>query len=389
MKYLSIITIAISILLFSNTSYACSMYKITQGGKTIVGNNEDWLVANSEIWFTPKGNELYGVMNVGFDNDFAQGAINEAGLMFDGFAMPYLKVKNTIGKRKVPLAELIAPIMHNYSTVKEVKAHLSKINLSILDKSMLVFVDSNGDYLIVEGEALILGNNAEKSFSNFYPSQTPNPEKVNIGFYQNGLKHLKTTESEASLDYCSSVMNNFQQFVTQYTTIYDLQERKIRLHHYQDFENFIELDLVEELKKGAHKLSIPDLFPKNTKGYQYYETYNDAEAVVEYYKTLWKNGIGEKDGKPMKLPEAGMTQILNVIAGDWIITKKDYKGAITIFQLLVELFPESHKGYDNLGYAYLKDTNYEQAILNYNKSLALNPKNKMAKKMIRKIRKKR
>jgi len=209
MKYLSIITL--SVLLFSNASYACSMYKITQEGKTIVGNNEDYLVANTEIWFVPKGKNLYGVMNVGFNNDFAQGAINEAGLMFDGFAMPYLKVKNTKGKRKVQEADLIAPIMHNYSTVKEVKAHLSKINLSILDKSMLVFVDSNGDYLIVEGEALILGNDAEKSFSNFYPSQTPEPENVNIGFYQNGLKHLKTSESEASFDYCSSVMNNFQQ----------------------------------------------------------------------------------------------------------------------------------------------------------------------------------
>ena len=341
MKYLSIITI--SILLFSNASYACSMYKITQDGKTIVGNNEDYLVANTEIWFAPKGKDLYGVMNVGFNNGFAQGAINEAGLMFDGFAMPHLQVKNTKGKRKVSQIELIALIMHNYSTVKAVKTHLSKIDLSFLNNAMLVFVDSSGEYLIVEGDELILGNDAEKTFSNFYPSQTPEPEKVNIDFYQNGLKHLKTSESEATFDYCGAVMNNFQQFITQYTTIYDLQERKIRLHHYQNFDDFIELDLVEELKKGEHKLSIPELFPKDTKGYQYYEMYNDAEAVVEHHRTLWENGIEQVDGTTIKLPEAGMMQILNIVAGDWLNTKRDYKGAIMIYQLMIDLFPDNKK----------------------------------------------
>ena len=277
--------------------------------------------------------------------------------------------------------------MHNYSSVREVKEHLSKINLGFLDNSMLVFVDSNGEYLIVEGTELILGNDAEQSFSNFYPSQNSNPEEVNIYFYQNGLKHLNESESQANFDYCSSVMNNFQQFITQYTTIYDLEERKIRIYHFQNFDDFYEVDLVEELKKGAHKLSIPELFPKDTKGYQYYEAYNDAEAVVEHYKKIWKNGVGEMDGNPMKLPEEALTQIINVIAGDWIKTKKDYKRAITIYQLIVELFPENYKGYENLGNAYLMDTNYDQATLNYNKSLKLNPKNKNAKKMIKKIRK--
>ena len=93
------------------------------------------------------------------------------------------------------------------------------------------------------------------------------------------------------------------------------------------------------------------------------------------------------DGNPMKLPEEALTQIINVIAGDWIKTKKDYKRAITIYQLIVELFPENYKGYENLGNAYLMDTNYDQATLNYSKSLKLNPKNKNAKKMIKKIRK--
>jgi len=88
-------------------------------------------------------------------------------------------------------------------------------------------------------------------------------------------------------------------------------------------------------------LSIPELFPKDTKGYQYYEIYNDAEAVVEHYRTLWKNETKEKDAEAIKASGAGMTQILTIIAGDWLNTKKDKEGAILIYQLIVELFPEN------------------------------------------------
>lgn len=330
-----------SILLFSYSGYACSMYKITQDGKTIVGNNEDWINANTEIWFVPAGNNLYGVMNVGFDNNFTQGAINDAGLMFDGFAMPYLKVKNSKGKTKVKETELIAPIMHNYSTVIEVKEHLSKIDLSILDNSMLVFVDRSGKYLIVEGDELIVGNDAEQSFSNFYPSQNSNREEVNIYFYQKGLKHLKESAPKASFDYCRSVMNNFQQDITQYTTIYDLQEGKIRLYHYQNFDDFIELDLEEELKKGERKLRIPELFSKKTKGYQYYEIYNDAETLVSYYESVWETQRKALAPEYVKYLEMKITQMLTLTADEWVKTKKDKNGAIKVYQLILKLFPEN------------------------------------------------
>ena len=339
MKYLS--TLLVAILLFSNSGYACSMYKITLDDKTIVGNNEDWINANSEIWFVPAGDNLYGVMNVGFEDGFAQGAINEAGLIFDGFAMPYLKVKNRKGKTKVKEEELIAPIMHNYSNVIQVKEHLSKIDLSILEKSMLVFVDRSGEYLIVEGDELILGNDGEKSFSNYYPSQNPNPESFKAATYQKGLAYLNASDSAAEFDYCSSVMNNFKQNLTQYTTIYDLKECKIRLYHYQNFEEYIEINLTEELMKGKHKLSIPQLFPKNTKGYKYYKTYNDAEAVVSYYESVWKTQRKKVAPENMKLLETAITQLLTFTADEWVKTKKDKNGASKIYGLIIKLFPKN------------------------------------------------
>ncbi|NQU28265.1 MAG: hypothetical protein HQ528_08265, partial [Candidatus Marinimicrobia bacterium] len=50
----------------------------------------------------------------------------------------------------------------------------------------------------------------------------------------------------------------------QYSNIYDLKNGKIYLHHFHDFDNYIELDLAEELAQGFHEINIPDLFPDNT-----------------------------------------------------------------------------------------------------------------------------
>ncbi len=58
------------------------------------------------------------------------------------------------------------------------------------------------------------------------------------------------------------------------------------------------------------------------------------------------------------------------------------KDAIEIFKLLVSEFPNSANPYDSLGEAYFKDGNFELARLNYQKSLALNPKNSNAEQWI-------
>ncbi|MFT6243427.1 MAG: tetratricopeptide (TPR) repeat protein [Salibacteraceae bacterium] len=51
------------------------------------------------------------------------------------------------------------------------------------------------------------------------------------------------------------------------------------------------------------------------------------------------------------------------------------KEAIEIFKLLVSEFPNTSNPYDNLGEAYLRNGNEEFALLNYEKSVELDPKN--------------
>ena len=68
-----------------------------------------------------------------------------------------------------------------------------------------------------------------------------------------------------------------------------------------------------------------------------------------------------------------------------LIQAKDSK-AIRIFQLNVEAYPQSSNVYDSLGEAYMDSGNKTQAIVNYQNSLALNPKNGNAVVMLERLK---
>jgi Flp pilus assembly protein TadD len=59
--------------------------------------------------------------------------------------------------------------------------------------------------------------------------------------------------------------------------------------------------------------------------------------------------------------------------------------AIRVFQLNVELHPQSWNVYDSLGEAFMKNGDKAAAIQNYTKSLDLNPKNANATEMLKKL----
>jgi uncharacterized membrane protein len=75
---------------------------------------------------------------------------------------------------------------------------------------------------------------------------------------------------------------------------------------------------------------------------------------------------------------------LNNLGYEFIRSKK-FKEAIGVLQLNVEAHPQSSNVYDSLGEAYMDDGNKPLAIVNYQKSLELNPKNRGAVVMLQKL----
>jgi hypothetical protein len=362
---------------------ACSMFKITQGGKTLVGNNEDYWNPNTRIWFEKGESKKYGAMYVGFDDFYPQGGMNEAGLVFDGFAMNYLAITDTTNKESITTDEAFSftkNILQTCSTVLEVRELLSKYNLEMFQTSLLFFVDRSGQYLIMEGDSLILGNDPTYIQSNFYPSCTKNNEDVNIDFYQNGRKHLAANTADTSLAYCTDMMNSMHQDWgnggTLYTTIYDLEKGAIYLYYHSDYETVVTFDLKMELEKGNQSIHIPELFPSNTNAQKELSQYNTTNDQIEL---LDNPDLVNDDVELQRLielvesnrPDFRFESTINMIGYKWIRVHGSSTTAIPVFKLNCRLFPKSSNAYDSLGEAYMLNGQYNDALKNYKKSFKL------------------
>jgi CubicO group peptidase (beta-lactamase class C family) len=76
---------------------------------------------------------------------------------------------------------------------------------------------------------------------------------------------------------------------------------------------------------------------------------------------------------------------LNVL-GYFLLQDGKAQDAIAIFQRNVQEYPQSSNVYDSLGEAYMKAGQKDLAIVNYEKSLQLNPKNENGAAMLKKLR---
>jgi hypothetical protein len=126
----------------SKQALPCSMFKITLYGKTMVGNNEDAWRVNSRIWFETGRQRCYGAAYLGHDDGFPQGGMNEAGLIYDGFAVYPRPLHPQAGKRKTGApGDFLKGILQKCSTVEQVREYVNRYDRSIFNNSMLLFVD--------------------------------------------------------------------------------------------------------------------------------------------------------------------------------------------------------------------------------------------------------
>ena len=393
---LTILTISIFGFILIQNALCCSMFKITMYGKTMVGNNEDYWNPNTRIWFEQGKNGEYGAGYVGFDNFWPQGGINQAGLVFDGFAEDYLAIKDTVGKKSFS-ANFLKDIMKTCATVEDVRKYFSQYNLSGLETSMFLFIDKTGRYLVVEGDSLITGNNEYYVISNFYPSQVKDESEINIPFYHKGKKFLEN-QRDTTVSFCTSVMDTMHQEKdwgggTMYTTIYDLNEGTIYLYYFHDYTHVAKFNLNHELEKEDYSLVIPELFPENRKGQDFFNNYNAISNELDLFKD---EGILEDSirydyvtntlfKKDIRLISTFSNKVYE-IGNSWI-DKENYGAAINVFKINVKLSPDSWVAYETLADIYLKNKQNALALINYEKSVNLNPDNLDGKQQIERLKK--
>lgn len=253
------------------------MYKITVDGKTMVGcNHDDWFTT-PKIWFkNATGPNEYGAAFTGAremsnNRTAPQSGMNTVGLAFSRLASYYPKQENPFTNRLkiADEVEYLSNILHKCATIADVKKYIEQYDHSFFIDGIFIYIDSLGDYLIVEPYQLIEGSDPNYVLANFCPSITDNEQARKMERYRNGEDFLKTHSLKSSLDYCtalSDTMHVCRKKIgdgTLTTSIWDTKDKSVNLYFYHSYDTTVKFSLSEELAKGDHILSIPELFPKN------------------------------------------------------------------------------------------------------------------------------
>jgi tetratricopeptide (TPR) repeat protein len=112
----------------------------------------------------------------------------------------------------------------------------------------------------------------------------------------------------------------------------------------------------------------PYTLPKRSIAAATYKTLKekDVQIALKQYETFRKDKPEEYDFSAAELNNLGYYLL---------ISKKRSKDAIEIFKFNIKIFPKYANGYDSLAEAYMMAENTREAIINFAKSLELNPDN--------------
>jgi hypothetical protein len=251
------------------------MYKITHGGKTMVGSNYDAYYLTSKIWFENRINGGYGAVFVGARAEgnngiLPQSGMNDEGLTFSRLAAPTPnnELLETTSKEVITNhVSYFKDILHKCKTIEDVTNYIAQNGYGFFSNEVCIYVEKSGKYLIVEPDTLTTGNDAKYVLSNFCPSSTDHSTIKQIR-YLNGVAFLKN-KIDTSIAFCTAlsdtmhVCRNKMGDGTLLTLIRDLNEKLIYLNFYHDYQHQVKFNLKDELAKGDHVLEIPTLFPSN------------------------------------------------------------------------------------------------------------------------------
>ena len=147
--------------------------------------------------------------------------------------------------------------MEECATVSQVKELFHSFDRQYMATYQVMFADSSGDSVIIEGGSLITKEGDYQICTNFRQSlDKENPYSIEryriVDGMLNQAEHISVDVFRSILAKTHQEPGQKQGSPTQYSNIYDLKNRVIYLYHFHDYSEVVQLDLIEELKKGEH-----------------------------------------------------------------------------------------------------------------------------------------
>lgn len=258
-----VLSIQVLILLFSIKAFSCTIFYCSNDSIILAGNNEDWEDPYSKMWFYPSENNKYGWIKFGWESGFPQGGMNDQGLFWDGTSGPYLGMPYSESNKEIYSGPIMQKVIAECANVREAIDIFSNYYCEDQYKAQYLVGDSKHNSIIVEGDSIISMENNHLILTNFYHS---NPE---LGGYPcwryNIANEMIISDNNYTTYLIGSILSATHQegkYPTQYSQIYNLQNCQIYMFYYHNYEEFILIDLKEELNKGYRSFDIPTLFSK-------------------------------------------------------------------------------------------------------------------------------
>lgn len=118
-----------------------------------------------------------------------------------------------------------------------------------------------------------------------------------------------------------------------------------------------------------------------------YEAYNSPAKI--FFRDILARGSAAirryRDASQKRPGAAPLNEVQVNRLGYWLLGKKRVAEAIEVFKMNVGDYPDSSNAYDSLGEAYMVKGDKELAVMNYRKSLELNPGNANAVEMLKRL----
>jgi len=242
-------------------AYSCTIFYLNGDTIVLAGNNEDWKDPASMMWFYPATEGKHGWVKFGWGSGFPQGGMNDQGLFWDATAGPYLAMPVSEATKEKYAGPLMKKVIEECATLEEARAIFSYYYCEDLYKAQYLIGDAGHQAMIVEGDNIVQMSDDHLILTNFYHSH---PE---LGGYPCDRYETARQMIEGSDQYTAYLIGAILEathqdgkYPTQYSQIYELKSQSFYLFYYHNYEEFIHIDLNDELKKGGRSYAIPELF---------------------------------------------------------------------------------------------------------------------------------
>jgi len=259
MKFTTVIGIILFIII-SGPLFACTIIYTAEDDNIYGGSNEDYNDPYTYMTIYPPENNKLGWIKFSFGSGFPQAGMNEAGLFWDAASAPFLGMPYSVENKDLYDGPIMQKVIEECSNSAEVQDIFGQYYCSDQFRAQYLIGCSTGVSMIVEGDSILINNGSYQVLTNFNLNH-PELGGYPCWRYETANEMLENNEHDLYLmGFILSATHQEGNYPTLYSNIYDLTNKKIYIFYDHNFNEYIKIDLLEEMEQGYSQYLINSQF---------------------------------------------------------------------------------------------------------------------------------